>query len=110
MATNEVHDKGNQLSLPVPAGVLSGHPVVVGQIPGVALIDRRADGLTTVKRDGVHNFQVTGAVANVGDIIYATVAAGLVTGLSTTAGGNIRFGYAMATQAATGTIPVILGY
>jgi predicted RecA/RadA family phage recombinase len=59
-------------TLPVLAGVLSGSPVIVGMLPGVALTDRDASGNATVQLDGVFEVSVTGAVASVGLPIYIT--------------------------------------
>lgn len=116
MATNIVHEEGNQLSVPVPVGTVSGDPVAVGGLPGVALIDRGADtaGEATVKFNGTATLDVTGeddagntAIA-VGDILYlqsdGTINADATTG--------IRFGYALGTVssgATTGTL-VKIGY
>jgi predicted RecA/RadA family phage recombinase len=47
-------------TLPVLAGVVSGSPVIVGMLPGVALTDRAADGTATVQLDGVFEVSVTG--------------------------------------------------
>jgi predicted RecA/RadA family phage recombinase len=76
MAKNKVQD-GKLLYLAVLAGVLSGHPVVVGNgIPGVAQIDRDANGKSVIDTDGVYDLSVKGendagnvAVA-VGDRLY----------------------------------------
>lgn len=115
MATNEVFEKADTLYEAVPSGTLSGDPVVVGQIPGVALIDRDADGKATITRRGAHLLSVKGidgggnsAVA-VGDILYHTQAD--TPKLSKKATG-VRFGYAdeAVTSGATATIRVIVGY
>lgn len=105
MAKNRVNEHGTQLSLPVIVGVVSGSPVIVGMIPGVALTDRRADGTATVQTDGVFNLSVTGAIASVGLPVYITSATGA---LVVAPGAGIQlFGHAMATKAGgAGTIPV----
>ena len=90
MATNMVHTPGNQIQLP-RAGVSSGDPVVVGQIPGVALTDTDASGNITLKTDGVFRLLITGAIT-LGALVYATTAVPAV--LSTTNTG-VRFGYAL---------------
>lgn len=112
MAQNEILSPGRRLTVPVPAGVVSGDPVVVGAIVGVAQIDRTADGVVTIDTQGVHEFTVTGAVAAFGTIIYAVVAAGLVTSLTTSdgSGANTRFGTAYGTQGSTGKLGVVIGY
>jgi predicted RecA/RadA family phage recombinase len=106
---NEVYDNVDSFPITVPAGVLSGDPVVVGELVGVAITDRGADGKTTLRRRGGFNLTVTGAIT-LGAPVYAVVAAGLVTSLTATATSNTRFGLAGAAQAGTGKIPVILGY
>lgn len=114
MATNMVHDQGNQLQVAL-ADVTTGDPVVVGQVPAVALTTTNADGNVTVKTDGVFNLSVKGvdgsgnkAVA-IGDIIYHVAAD--TPKLSVKSSG-VRFGYALAavTSGATKTIPIKLGY
>ena len=117
MAKNRVHEHGTQLSLAAtdPATPASGGPVLVGQLPGVALTDERADGTTTIQHDGVFNLSVkaidgggNSAVA-AGDIIYYVT--GDTPKLSKKATG-VRFGYALAaiTSGSTATIAVKLGY
>lgn len=114
MATNMVHDQGNQLQVAL-ADKDSGDPLVLGQLPGVALIDTNADGNVTIKTDGVFNLSVKGvdgsgnkAVA-IGDIIYYVD--GDTPKLSVKSSG-VRYGYALGavTSGATKTIPVKLGY
>lgn len=109
MAINEVYSNDDSFPIAVPAGVISGDPVAVGEIVGVAITDRGTDGKTVLRRRGTFSLTVTGAIA-LGAPVYAVVAAGLVTSLTATVGTNIRFGLAGAAQAATGKIPVILGY
>lgn len=121
MAINEVYEKADTLYEAVPSGTLSGDPVCVGQMPGVALIDRDTAGKATITRIGAHNLSVagidssggSGADANVavavGDILYFDVTK--TPKISKRAGG-IRYGYAdeAITSGATATIRVILGY
>lgn len=109
MAKNEVYEDGDSIPIAVPATVVSGDPVVVGEIVGVAVTDRDANGLITLRRKGVFSLTVTGAIG-LGAVVYAVVAGGLVTSLTATASGNTRFGLAGAAQAGTGSIPVIIGY
>lgn len=105
MALNQVYDDARRFPVAVPAGVVSGDPVVVGSIVGVALISRTSDGVVTIDTGGA--YELTVAVATtLGQPIYAVVAGGLVTGLNTTAAGNTRFGTALAAQGAAGKIPV----
>lgn len=101
MATNEVYREGDNLSLPVAEGVLSGAPVQVGSLMGVALTDRDADGYATVRLKGVFDLEVTGAVVAVGDPVY--IAAGALNVTNT----NPLFGHALATKgAAAGVVAV----
>ena len=106
---NEVYDNVDSFPITVPAGVISGDPVVVGELVGVAITDRGADGKTVIRRRGAFSLTVTGAIT-LGAPVYAVVAAGLVTSLTATVSTNIRFGIAGAAQAATGKVPVIIGY
>lgn len=121
MARNIIFDEGDQLSLPAtdPATPATGDPVLVGQIPGVALTSEDAAGNTTVKMNGVADLAVKGqewngtALANVavaaGDVLYYT--AGRTPVLDRDNRG-VRFGYALEAVAsgATDTIRVKVGY
>jgi hypothetical protein len=116
MATNRKFRDGYVTrDMAVPSGTVSGQPIVCGQIPGVALIDRKADGRATCQLDGSFLLSVKGidgsgnaAVAE-GDILYHTVAD--TPPLSKKATG-VRFGYAEAAvgSGATATISVKVGY
>ena len=105
MATNEKFEEGDNLWLPVLSGVVSGGPVVVGMIPGVALTTRNSDGYSTVATEGVYNLSVTGAVASVGLPVYITSATGA---LVVAPGTGIQlFGHALATKSSgAAVIPV----
>lgn len=114
MATNNVHAWTQSLTLACshPTTPSSGDPVVYGQLPGVALTDEDADGLTTVALDGVWNLAVKGettsnAAVSAGDILYYD--SGVVNKDSSN---GIRFGYALGAvdSGATTTIPVRVGY
>ena len=52
MAVNEAFHDGEDLYLPVIAGVVAGGPVIVGMIPGVAQTTRDAAGFATVRTKG----------------------------------------------------------
>lgn len=128
MAVNEVFKLGASLSLPVPAGTLSGSPVRKGALNAVAITDEgsvtktfdlgagtnvtvntggvgNAAGYASLKFDGAFNLSVTGAVATEGALVYITGA----NALTTTSTGNKVFGYALRTKGAgAGTIPVLL--
>ncbi len=114
MAKNRVFAESRKLSLPVSAGTVSGDPVAVGQLTGVALIDRTSAGNATVDRRGVYSLAVqavngagNSAVA-VGDELYHTAADATKLSKKNT---GIFFGYALEVIAAgtTATIRVALG-
>jgi predicted RecA/RadA family phage recombinase len=108
MATNNRFAWSDSLSLPVASGVESGDPVIVGDLPGVALTDRatggdkaggNADGFATVALDGVFDLEVTGALAAAGTPVYITPAGALTATVST----NKLFGYSVPGFTADGT-------
>jgi predicted RecA/RadA family phage recombinase len=103
-----------------PASPVTGDPVMVGQIPGVALTDEGEGGnsatTTTVAFDGDWLMSVKGennggntAVA-VGDILYYE--AGQTPPLNKDSTAGIRWGYALeaVTSGATASIIVRCGY
>lgn len=118
MAKNIVFDHGDQLSLPVtaPATPTSGDPVLVGELPGVALTDENTEGNTTVKLNGVANLEVVGtsddgttdAAISAGDVVYYDTD----DTLNVDSSNGTRFGYALEDVAsgATSTIRVKIGY
>ncbi|GAA0403023.1 hypothetical protein GCM10009530_63750 [Microbispora corallina] len=117
MAKNIVLEDGNQIALAAtdPATPASGDPVLVGQLPGVAIITEGSDGLATIKTNGVATLSVKGvdgggnsAVA-VGDIIYYVTADTPKLSKKNT---GVRFGYALdaVTSGSTATIRVKIGY
>ena len=121
MAKNIVFEDGDQIALAAtdPTTPASGDPVVVGQLPGVALINEAADGNTTVKTNGVATLSVkgvttaaAGSAVAAGDILYYVP--GNTPKLSKASGdtGAVRFGYALeaVTSGATATIRVKIGY
>jgi len=119
MAKNMVFADGTKLSVvcSLPATPKSGDPVLIGQIPAVAVTDERTDGTTSVDTEGVWLLAVEGkdaANANIavaaGDILYYDTANTVKLNKDGTNG--VRFGYALAavTSGATATIRVKLGY
>lgn len=124
MATNMVRayspEKTFQAVCSAPTSPVTGDPVLVGQVPGVALGDEGEGGnlatTTTVARDGQWRMSVKGenaagnsAVA-VGDILYYE--AGQTPPLNKDSTNGIRWGYALeaVTSGATATIIVECGY
>jgi len=123
MTSTVVYDDANQLPLVCtdPATPVEGDPVLVGQIPGVALTNEIADatdplnGYTSVKLNGAANLSVKGidgvgnsAVA-VGDILYYVVADTPKLSKKNT---GVRYGYALGIVGlgATANIDVKIGY
>lgn len=115
MAKNRVHENGDHLDLTVPSGKVSGDPVCVGQICGVCVVDRQADGRATVQQNGVYSLSVKGInnVTNTaiveGDILYYDEARTPKIDVTNT---GKRYGYALeaVTSGATATIKVKVGY
>ncbi|MTI82590.1 MAG: DUF2190 family protein [Firmicutes bacterium] len=114
MAKNRVFEDGRYLYVDVPADTVSGDPVVFGDIPGVAEIDRDSAGKATIDTSGVYSLAVKGkdaadanAAVSAGDIVYYD---GGDINLDDTNG--TRFGYALeaVTSGATATIKVKIGY
>jgi predicted RecA/RadA family phage recombinase len=117
MAKNRVRREGRFISSAAtdPVVPASGDPVVIGQIPGVALIDEEASGDVTFDTAGVWDLSVAAidgggnsAVVR-GDVLYYVAAD--VPKLSKKVAG-VRFGYALGPVGAglTATIPVKVGY
>lgn len=118
MATNEIFDRGQELALVAtdPTTPASGDPILVGQIPAVAVAAKDATtGKTPCKMEGVFDLSVkavdgggNSAVA-VGDIIYYVSADTPKLSKKTS---GVRFGYALEaiTSGATDTIYVKIGY
>lgn len=103
MATNMIHGPERTRTLPVTNGTLSGSPVVVGSLVGVALTDEgggvgNAEGFATVGMGGVTRQPVgtTTAIA-VGGPVYITSAYAL----TPTASGNTLFGHALEAKGTT---------
>lgn len=108
MAKNKVFLDGYQLNLPVPSGTESGDPVVIGELPGVALTDRTSgpNGTATVDFKGVYDLEVSSST-DAGDILYYNDGE-----LTTSSGGgdNPRYGYALQSANSGDTIHVKVGY
>lgn len=103
MATNMIHGPERTRTLPVTNGTLSGSPVVVGSLVGVALTDEgggvgNVEGEATVGFGGVTRQAVgtTTAVA-IGAPVYITSAYAL----TPTATSNVLFGHALTAKGTT---------
>jgi predicted RecA/RadA family phage recombinase len=115
VATNEVFRDADSITLPVVSGVVSGEPVVVGSLIGVALIDRESDGTASVRRKGAFTLQAAAAAYTVGQPIYGHASGGgavtgrvqLVDGSSTT-GTLLGYSLEAKTLSATGDLIVAL--
>ena len=116
MATNLKKDDARYLSevaATAPATASSGDPVVVGQIPGVALTDEgeggNASGNITVDTAGIYTLSVVGAADAIaaGDIVYYDGDE-----LNDDSSNGTRFGYALGAvgSGATASIDVKIGY
>ena len=113
MATNQVFEHGDAFPVvpTAPTNATSGDPILVDQLPGVALTDENAAGEVTGKFNGVWDFPVEaeGSAITPGEIVYYDVADA---GLNNASSGNVRFGYALdgVDSGATATIRVKIGY
>jgi predicted RecA/RadA family phage recombinase len=113
MATNKAFELAIDLNLPVASGTVSGNPVAVGALSGVATYDRDANNNSTVDMIGAYNLSVTAADDNgnvaiaIGDPIYADTAT--PPALTKKRSGRL-FGFALAavTSGSTATIAVKL--
>lgn len=95
MATNARYSDAEHINIPVPSGVVSGQPVRVGNICGVAQTSRDANGNATVWLDGSWTLQVNGAVASVGLPVYIKADGTL----DAASAGNQLFGVSLGTKA-----------
>lgn len=76
MAKNEVYKDADHLVLPVVASVVSGEPVKVGTLTGVAETDRDTAGNATVALKGAYTLTAAAATYAVGDAIYGHATGG----------------------------------
>lgn len=116
MATNKIHADGTQLSVaPTNAPndpVESGDPILLGQLPGVALTDED-DSEVTAQFDGVFDLDVVGndgspASISAGDIVYYNTGEDRLDSNSS----GVQFGYVLEDvgSGATETVQVKIGY
>lgn len=117
MATNIIFEDGDQFGVAAthPATPKSNDPIHVGQLPGVALTDERADGNVSAKFNGVAKLSVKGidgagnsAVAPGDTLFYVDADTPVLSKKNT----GVRYGYALEAVAggATATIRVKIGY
>lgn len=106
MSTNQISDRGDSLTLPVPSGTASGKPVLVGALKGFTRTPEgegvgNADGFATVDLVGCYETLVTGAL-KVGTPIYMVGTAdgnGLLAGtLTATSTDNTLFGTSLTVK------------
>jgi len=127
MARNEVFKDADYLSLPVPVGTLSGAPVRVGGLNGVAQTDEptayiaaqatpayneapssNMAGYASIALKGAFRIPVaTTTTLAVGDPVYIVTASNTLTTTSNT-GANPVFGYALSAKGSTAGQPVIV--
>lgn len=88
---------GETITVPSPANVLSGEPVAIGELIGVAAGDAATGADLDIATVGVFDLPKVAALAiGIGDVLYLDAAAKLV---SKTASGNIRIGVAVTVAA-----------
>jgi predicted RecA/RadA family phage recombinase len=106
MAANIIYSEGDQLEVAVLSGTESGDPVVWGNQPGVALIDRDAStGKATVKFSGVVALTLAGATAE--DAVYIDPADYSLT--LTDDADNVFYGVALTDSDADDIVHVRIG-
>ena len=125
MARNEVFKDADYLSLPVPVGTLSGSPVRVGGLNGVAQVDEptaninaqltpayaeapssNRPGYASVALKGAWRIPVTTTTAlAIGDPVYIVTANNTLTPV---ASGNVLFGHALSVKGTTAGQTVIV--
>jgi len=113
MATNEIFRDADHLSLPVPAGTVSGDPVTIGGLHGVAETTRGEGGNPTTHASvwlkGAHRFTVDAAVTVGAPVYHAGTADTREAGLTTTKpsdGNTDPFGHAIETTTDAGPAAV----
>lgn len=106
---NQRYTNAEHIEVTFPYARLSGEPVRVGSICGIAVKDTANGERGTIWLDGSYDLQVTGAVATEGLPIYITAAGAL----NVTSTGNYRFGTSLTAKAGApiGTVEVApIGY
>jgi len=111
MAKNEVYKDADYLSLPVLNGTLSGSPVRVGGLNGVAQTNEgdlvtNEEGYASVALKGAFRFPVsTTTTLAIGDPVYIIVGTYVLT---PSASGNQLFGHALSAKGSTANQSVIV--
>lgn len=108
MAKNRVYESGDAINVPVIAGTVSGGPVIVGMVPGVALTTRDADGNASCRfGEGAYTHPVT-ATGNItlGQPIYITSASYALTDAAGV--GKQLFGHALTTSTGAGAKSIVV--
>jgi predicted RecA/RadA family phage recombinase len=103
VAKNRRFERVDSFTLPVLAGVVSGSPVVVGMLPGVAQTDRDASGNASVRLTGGFDVTVTaaGSVA-IGAPVYITSATYALTDAAGV--GKQLFGHALQAKSSGASV------
>lgn len=101
--------KGENLTLPAPAAVVSGEVVVIGELHGVAAGDAASGADFDLVTEGVFDLpKVSTDVFAIGDVVYYDAAAKLVTA-DDDEGANALIGVAVTAAAnPSGTVNVKL--
>lgn len=101
MATNEYFKVGHNVSLPVPTGTESSQPFRLGALNGVTQTDAgdggNADTHASVKLDGAHWLDVSGAIEP-GGVVYVSGEGTSVTLHAASAAGRLVFGVALTSK------------
>lgn len=105
MAKNFIQD-GEHVTVPAPAAVTSGAPVVVGALFGVAEHSAASGAPVTLARRGAFRLpKTTGQAWTVGQKLYWDATNSLVT---STVGSNLLIGIALEAVIAAGAAGIVL--
>jgi predicted RecA/RadA family phage recombinase len=108
MAKNRVYESGDAINVPVISGTVSGGPVIVGMLPGIALTSRDANGNASCRfGEGAYTVTVT-ASGNItlGMPIYITSATYALTDAA--GAGKQLFGHALTTSTGAGSKSIVV--
>lgn len=98
MAKNQVFDRADSVSLPVPADTAAGVPLFVGDLAGTTRTAEgtggNAENYATVDLVGAYEFTVTGALTP-GAKVYRVTADGTLNAAAT---GAVLWGYSLTTK------------